>query len=68
MTNKPLAAKGLISYRYAGTYNWIMIGAKNLADALNEAARSLESTHVELCKLEIWNGSEYVRVDPKVHT
>ena len=34
--NKPLAAHGLISYRYAGNYGWIMIGATDHAAALSE--------------------------------
>ena len=35
--DRPLAAKGLVSYRYRGRYGWIMIGAKDNADALREA-------------------------------
>ncbi len=62
-TDKPLAVKGFISYRYAGNYGWIMIGAKDHADALREANRSLsysKSSPATLDKLQIWNGSEYV--------
>lgn len=41
--NKPLAAEGLISYRYYnGAYGWVMIGAKDNADALREAQRSVD--------------------------
>ena len=42
MTDRPLAVKGLVSYRYRGPFGWIMIGAKDDSDALNEARRSLE--------------------------
>ena len=38
--DKPCAADGLLSYRYRGPYGWIMIGAKDCADALREAGRS----------------------------
>lgn len=60
-TDKPLADHGLISYRYRGRYGWIMIGAKDDTDALNEARRSTDDA-VTADKLEIWNGSEYVSV------
>jgi hypothetical protein len=39
--DKPCAAKDLLSYRYENGLDFIMIGAKNDADALNEAGRSL---------------------------
>jgi hypothetical protein len=39
LTNLPLAAKGLKSYRYKGRYGYIMIGAKDDNDAIREAAR-----------------------------
>lgn len=58
MHDKPMAAIGLTSYRYKGRYGYIMIGARNTADALNEAKRSTEN--VVPWVLEIWNGSEYV--------
>lgn len=47
---KPLAAPGLNSYRYAGRFGWVMIGASNEADALAEAARSVtgEVSHENL--------------------
>lgn len=38
--DKPLAAAGLLSYRYRGRYGWIMIGARNNEDAFTEASRS----------------------------
>lgn len=55
---KPLAVKGLTSYRLKGRYGWIMIGAKNHEDAMNEAARSTD--HPLRKNLEVWNGSRYV--------
>ena len=60
-TDKPLADHGLISYRYRGRYGWIMIGAKDDTDALNEARRSTDDA-VTADKLEIWNGTNYVQV------
>lgn len=56
--DKPCAAKGLISYRCRGMWGWIMIGAKDNADAFNEALRSTPLAKRET--LEIWNGTEYV--------
>jgi hypothetical protein len=43
--DRPMAASPLKSYRYRGNYGWIMIGAKDDADALREAQRSLSSGH-----------------------
>lgn len=60
--NKPLATHPLISYRYAGNYGYIMIGAKNDLDALNEADRSLSQGKATKDKLEIWNGNQYEKV------
>jgi hypothetical protein len=56
--DKPMAAAGLISYRYKGRYGWIMIGAKDHADALNEAQRST-SDKVSQANLQVWNGTQY---------
>jgi len=39
--DKPCADKGLLSYRYKSGSDFIMIGAENDIDALNEANRSL---------------------------
>ena len=50
----PLANYGYLSYRYRGRYGWVMIGAKNDADALIEAQRSCEST-VSSENLEVWS-------------
>ena len=55
--DKPLAAKGLISYRCRGNYGWIMIGAKDNEDAMREAFRSSKEAKRET--LQIWNGSRY---------
>ena len=59
--NKPLAVEGLSSYRYAGRYGWIMIGARDAAEALCEASRSTDGP-LSLERLEKWNGKEYVPV------
>ena len=56
--DKPLAAPGLISYRCRGMWGWIMIGAKDDADAFREALRSSPLAKRET--LEVWNGKEYV--------
>lgn len=56
--NKPCAAHGLTSYRYRGRYGWIMIGARNDADALREATRSSSIT-VDPSNLQRWNGAAY---------
>jgi len=57
-TNKPMAAQGLVSYRYKGRYGFIMIGAKDDDDALNEAKRSTRGA-VTLENLEVYNGKKY---------
>lgn len=59
--NKPMAADGLISYRYRGRYGWIMIGASTDTEALSEAQRSTDDT-VTPDRLERWNGRHYVGV------
>lgn len=53
---RPLAARGLVSYRYRGRYGWIMIGAMDAHDALREAARSTDDS-IERANLEIWNAA-----------
>ena len=55
----PCAIQGLTSYRYAGNYGWIMIGATDHADALREAARSMRHDTATLDKLQVWNGTQY---------
>jgi len=54
-TERPCAAAGLTSYRYAGRYGYIMIGATSTQDALNEADRSLTHCVATVERLEIWN-------------
>lgn len=56
--DKPCAISSLTSYRYKGRYGWIMIGAKDDADALNEAQRST-SDKVTAENLQIWNKTQY---------
>lgn len=58
LTSRPLAAAGLISYRYRGAYGWVMIGAKDRADALCQAGRSCSNVVPE--NLEVWDGAAYV--------
>lgn len=59
--NKPMAANGLISYRYRGRYGWIMIGASTDTDALCQAQLSTDDT-VTPDRLERWNGQRYMGV------
>ena len=59
--NKPMAIKGLTSYRYKGRYGFVMIGATDNTNALKEAQRST-SDKVSIDNLEVWNGSQYERV------
>ena len=58
--NRPLAAPGLVSYRYRGLYGWIMIGAKGTNDALKQASRSMTRRVPTIENLQVWNGTEYV--------
>lgn len=64
ITDKPLAAPGLTSYRYAGRYGWIMIGARSTEDALREARRSSSGDPAEITAagLQVWAGDRYVNV------
>ena len=59
MSDKPMAAPGLISYRARSPFGWIMIGARDHADAWSEARRSTP----EPTDLQIWNGKAYEPVD-----
>lgn len=60
--NRPCAAPGLLSYRYGnGPYGFVMIGARDNLDALNEAARSV-SGPVIMNRLQRWNGTAYETV------
>lgn len=56
--DRPCAAPGLTSYRAKGRYGWIMIGAKDDADALREARRSTDTP----TDLQVWDGVNYVPV------
>lgn len=59
VTDRPCAVKGLTSYRYAGNYGWIMIGAKDHQEALREAKRSISTGIPVIDKLQVWDGSKY---------
>lgn len=52
--DRPIASAGLTSYRYAGRYGFVMIGAKDNADALREAARSIDGAP-DPAKLEVFS-------------
>jgi len=54
-TERPCAAHGWTSYRYASRYGHIMIGATSTLDALNEVDRSLTRGSATVDRLEIWN-------------
>lgn len=60
LTNRPLAAPGLISYRCKGRFGWIMIGATDHDNAMREAYRSYQDAKRE--ELEIWDGAKYTPV------
>jgi hypothetical protein len=57
--NKPCATPPLTSYRYKGKYGWIMVGAKDHEEALEEAQWST-ILRVERQYLEVWDGERYV--------
>ena len=59
--DRPCAGAGLLSYRYKGQYGWIMIGARDDAEALSEAKRSI-TVRVDVHLLEKWDGERYVSV------
>lgn len=61
VSDRPLAAIGLTSYRCRSRFGWIMIGAKDDDDALVQALRSCESARRDA--LQRWNGQTYVNVD-----
>ena len=58
--SRPCAAEGFISYRARGRYGFIMIGARDNADALREAKRSNPAITADM--LEIWNNAQYERI------
>jgi hypothetical protein len=54
--NRPMAAPGLTSYRCKSAYSgWIMIGARDAADALREARRSRSDARA--ADLQIWDAT-----------
>jgi hypothetical protein len=54
--NRPMAAAGLTSYRCKSAYSgFIMIGAKDDADALTQARRSRDSA--QAAEIEIWDAA-----------
>jgi hypothetical protein len=61
MSNHPMAANGLITYRYRGRYGFIYIGASTDTKALIEAQRSTDDT-VTPDRLERFNGQHFVGV------
>ena len=65
-TERPCAAPGWTSYRYASRYGYIMIGAASTRDALNEVDRSLTRGLATVDRLEIWNALTgiYEKVTP----
>jgi hypothetical protein len=58
---RPMAAEGLTSYRYIGEYGWIMVGAKDHADALKVAERATNRP-ASVNFLQVWDGERYVPV------
>lgn len=56
--DQPCAASPYTSYRCRGMFGWIMIGARDDADAFREALRSSKQAKRET--LQVWNGQEYV--------
>lgn len=59
--DSPCAAQGLTSYRYRGGFGWIMIGARNTAEALSEAQRSTYEL-VTTDRLQVWSGDTYLNI------
>jgi hypothetical protein len=56
--DRPMAAHGLLSYRYKGRYGWVMIGASDHLQALKEAQRSTADP-VTPDRLQFWDGQQY---------
>jgi hypothetical protein len=53
MTNRPLAAPGLNSFRCRSPYGWVMIGAADALGAMREARRSTPDP--DPLDLEVWD-------------
>jgi hypothetical protein len=68
--DRPLAAAPWNSYRYAGPYGGIAIGARDDVEALREAGRSLDSgDRPDMGLLERWDGERWVPAGkPRVAT
>lgn len=62
---RPLAARGLTSYRLRGPYGYIMIGARDPEGAMREAARSTRNPDREA--LEVWRGGRYIKAFGGAH-
>jgi hypothetical protein len=58
--DQPMAGEGLTSYRMKSPYGYVMIGAKDPADAMREASRSTDNPNP--ADLEVWDGQKYVPV------
>jgi hypothetical protein len=56
--DKPMAIKGLTSYRLKGRYGFIMIGARSHEEAMREARRS--TPEPLRANLEVWDGKQYI--------
>jgi hypothetical protein len=59
ITDKALAVLGFTSYRYAGRYGWVMIGAWNIEGALKEAKRST-GENCNIHGLQVWCSGQYI--------
>ncbi len=57
VTDRPLAAPGLFSFRLKRPFAIVMIGATGVKDALAQANRSIPGALVE--ELEKWDGRGY---------
>jgi hypothetical protein len=65
--DRPLAARGLTSYRIPDRYgSYVMIGAKDHKDAMREAKRSTPNPKRE--DLEVWDGEKYVKAHATIRT
>lgn len=60
---RPLASPGLLSFRLALPFSFVMIGAKDEADAMIQASRS--TPHPRLEDLQRWNGRAYEPCHPR---
>lgn len=63
-TERPLTAEGLTSYRYQSRPGgeFVMIGSRDVSNALNEAKRSISDPkhQLDVKNLEVWDGQKYV--------